>query len=210
MLKKVIIVISLVLLVGCRSAKSEVEQFKEEYESLNDSSNIQIEISLDSKVKFLEKDKIVDALSLGTHVVYLGWPTCPLCRNVIGVLLKEIDKYSGINLYYYNLKEIRDKVEQSIEDEDSQLYDEIVNVIELSDNDLTDFPFFNNGKRKIPAHGIYFVKDGEIIAIHTNTVEGHIDDFEPLSQDEQGVLAEIFDNYLDKLTEKNPLGCSGC
>ena len=54
------------------------------------------------------------------------------------------------------------------------------------------------------------IKDGEIIAIHTNTVEGHIDDFEPLSQDEQGVLAEIFDNYLDKLTEKNPLGCSGC
>ena len=40
MLKKVIIVILLVLLVGCRSAKSEVEQFKEEYESLNDSSNI--------------------------------------------------------------------------------------------------------------------------------------------------------------------------
>ena len=113
-------------------------------------------------------------------------------------------------MYYYNLKEIRDKVEQSIEDEDSQLYDEIVNVIELSDNDLTDFPFFNNGKRKIPAHGIYFVKDGEIIAIHTNTVEGHIDDFEPLSQDEQSILAEIFDNYLDKLTEKNPLGCSGC
>lgn len=210
MLKKVIIVILLVLLVGCRSAKSEVEQFKEEYESLNDSSNIQVEISLDSKVKFLEKDKIVDALSLGTHVVYLGWPTCPVCRNVIGVLLKEIDKYSGINLYYYNLKEIRDKVEQSIEDEDSQLYEKIVNVIELSDNDLAEFSFFTNGKRKLPAHAIYFVKDGEIIAIHTNTVEGHIDDFEPLLESEKATLAEIFDNYLDKLIEKNPIGCAGC
>lgn len=210
MIKKIVVLMLLILLAGCQSSQSESVQFKNEYESLNDSSTIKVEIDSQAKVKYLEKDKIVDCLSLGTHVVYLGWPTCPVCRNVIGVLLKEIDKYSGINLYYYNLKEIRDKVEQSIEDEDSQLYDEIVNVIELSDNDLTDFPFFNNGKRKIPAHGIYFVKDGEIIAIHTNTVEGHIDDFEPLSQDEQGVLAEIFDNYLDKLTEKNPLGCSGC
>ena len=64
-------------------------------------------------------------------------------------------------------------------------------------------------KLEIPV-GAVIVKDGEIIAIHTNTVEGHIDDFEPLSQDEQSILAEIFDNYLDKLTEKNPLGCSGC
>ena len=42
-----------------------------------------------------------------------------------------------------------------------------MNVIELSDNDLTDFPFFNNGKRKIPAHGIYFVKDGERLILLT-------------------------------------------
>lgn len=208
--KKIQIVLLLsLLLFGC-SKKDDGYMFKKEFESLNDSSEIQVEMAKSDKIKYMGKEEIVDALTKGTHVVYLGWPSCPVCRMTIPVLVDTLDSYSGINLYYYSIEQIRDNAQKDIDSEDGKLYQEIVGVISRSDNDISNFPLLDNGEIKLPAHGIYFVKDGEIVAIHIGSVESHIDDYQPLTTLEKEELEGIFKNYLDILTTKSPIGCSGC
>ncbi len=207
-----------IILTGC-SDKEDVSdslKFKQEYESLNGQkdddglSYSMVEISSDCKVKYMTKDKITEVLTNGTHVVYFGWPTCPYCRLAVPILLETIEEYSGISMYYYDIKELRDAYVKDPSSEDGQLYSEISKIISFSECDLSSIDAFEDGTLKLAASIMYFIKDGEIIGYHRGTVESHLNAYEPLEEDQKEELKDIYRSYLDEMIKKSPIGCGDC
>ena len=217
--KIAILLLSLaIILTGC-SKKEDVSdslKFKQEYESLNGQKDDEglsystLEISSDCKVKYMTKDKITEVLTNGTHVVYFGWPTCPYCRLAVPILLETIEEYSGISMYYYDIKELRDAYSSDTNSEDGKLYSEIVKIISFSECDLSTIDTFEDGSLKLSASIMYFIKDGEIIGYHRGTVESHLNAYEPLEETQKEELKEIYRSYLDEMIKKSPIGCGDC
>ena len=217
--KIAILLLSLaIILTGC-SKKEDVSdslKFKQEYESLNGQKDDEglsystVEISSDCKVKYMTKDKITEVLTNGTHVVYFGWPTCPYCRLAVPILLETIEEYSGISMYYYDIKELRDAYSSDTNSEDGKLYSEIVKIISFSECDLSTIDTFEDGSLKLSASIMYFIKDGEIIGYHRGTVESHLNAYEPLEETQKEELKEIYRSYLDEMIKKSPIGCGDC
>ncbi len=217
--KIAILLLSLaIILTGC-SKKEDVSdslKFKQEYESLNGQKDDEglsystVEISSNCKVKYMTKDKITEVLTNGTHVVYFGWPTCPYCRLAVPILLETIEEYSGISMYYYDIKELRDAYSSDTNSEDGKLYSEIVKIISFSECDLSTIDTFEDGSLKLSASIMYFIKDGEIIGYHRGTVESHLNAYEPLEETQKEELKEIYRSYLDEMIKKSPIGCGDC
>ncbi len=217
--KIAILLLSLaIILTGC-SKKEDVSdslKFKQEYESLNGQKDDEglsystLEISSDCKVKYMTKDKITEVLTNGTHVVYFGWPTCPYCRLAVPILLETIEEYSGISMYYYDIKELRDAYSSDPNSEDGKLYSEIVKIISFSECDLSTIDTFEDGSLKLSASIMYFIKDGQIIGYHRGTVESHLNAYEPLEETQKEELKEIYRSYLDEMIKKSPIGCGDC
>lgn len=217
--KIAILLLSLaIILTGC-SKKEDVSdslKFKQEYESLNGQKDDEglsystLEISSDCKVKYMTKDKITEVLTNGTHVVYFGWPTCPYCRLAVPILLETIEEYSGISMYYYDIKELRDAYSSDTNSEDGKLYSEIVKIISFSECDLSTIDTFEDGSLKLSASIMYFIKDGQIIGYHRGTVESHLNAYEPLEETQKEELKEIYRSYLDEMIKKSPIGCGDC
>lgn len=215
--KTIILLLSLVfVLTGCKEEISDSLKFKQEYESLNGQKDEKglsystVEISSDCKVKYMTKDKITEVLTNGTHVVYFGWPTCPYCRLAVPILLETIEEYSGISMYYYDIKELRDAYSSDPSSEDGKLYSEIVKIISYSECDLSAIDTFEDGSLKLSASIMYFVKDGEIIGYHRGTVESHLNAYEPLEETQKEELKKIYRSYLDEMIKKSPIGCGDC
>ncbi len=219
MKKLMVCLLSLLMLFGCTSNKelTDGERFKQEYEAYNgqkdDHGNqyTSIEINADSTIKYATEDNIEELLLRGTHVVYLGWPTCGWCRRAIPVLIDTVNEYSGVNLYVYNIKEARDEYEKGTDSSSAKLYKTIAEAIDLCDLKLDDiFQRYEDGTLKLVSSAVYFVKDGSIVAIHKRTVDSHLDSYEPLTTAQQNELADIYRGYLDEIVKSEPVGCGDC
>ena len=68
-MKKILLLFSLVLLVGCWN-RNDIKKFKEEYESLND-GQIEVNINLDYQVTYLDSDETADFLNNDTLSAFL-------------------------------------------------------------------------------------------------------------------------------------------
>lgn len=213
--KKIIICLLLILLCGCHATKeTDCQKFKSEYEQYNGKKDdngltyVEVNISDNSRIKYAEKDKLYEIMTNGTHVVYLGWPTCPYCRLCVPVLLDTIDEYSGISMYYYNIKEMRESY--IIQDDDSNLYKQISDLVLNSCPEADAFEKYDDGTLKLPASTFYFIKDGNIIGLHRGTVQSHLNVYEELDDQQIEELKNIYRNYLNEMIKKDPIGCSEC
>ena len=75
----------------------------------------------------LSEDEIKDLFDNGTGVLYLGFPTCPWCRNIVSVLNEAGKDYGIAKINYYNIKEIRsnysfDDANKLVKNDGSTLY----------------------------------------------------------------------------------------
>ena len=93
LLCSLLVVISLFIITGC-GKETDAEKFKKEYEKLNGQTigetNYKypsVEISKDNAIKYASYDEVLELLKSGTGVIYLGYETCPWCRNAVPVLL---------------------------------------------------------------------------------------------------------------------------
>lgn len=105
--------------VGLKEPKTDAYKFKKEYEALNgktrekDKQTIRsIKISKNNPMIYSNEDEILEKMEKGeTFAVYFGFTDCPWCRSVLPTLL-EVAKDLDINqIYYVNVKEIRDIIE---------------------------------------------------------------------------------------------------
>ena len=84
-------------------------KFKEEYENLNGKDNgngknyLSIDIKSYNPISYSNYEEIFDILDKGTGVIYLGFPECPWCRNLVPVLVDSALEEKVSPIYYLNI-----------------------------------------------------------------------------------------------------------
>ena len=171
-MKKLLIFLCLCML-GC-SNNNDIAIFKEEYESLN-SENIEVNISLDNEIVYLNTKEVVQFLQEGTGVIYFGIPSDPRSRSVVETLL-EVVKDNDLELKYYN--------PSNFKDEDLDDFAQIIGILSeyLQKND--------DGELMLLTPDVYFVNNGKIVGNRFGSVSDFAD---KALTDEQ--KKELYDSY---------------
>lgn len=215
-MKKILLLFTcLILLVGC-GKESDSEKFKEEYESLNgqttSSGNSYLNVTIDKNnvIKYASIEEIIDIIDNKTGVIYLGYPECPWCRNIVSPLLEAADSTSIDTIYYLNMHDIRDKKSLDsdgnviTEEEGNDKYKDLLNSLDsiLEEYILTDSNGneVKTGEKRIYVPLVVFVKDGEIVGYHANTVESQTDPYTPLTEEEKEELINIYKENIKLIT----------
>lgn len=179
--------------------------FKKEYEILNNRVNSsnnkvypEVNIPKDNVIKYSSYDEIFEILKSGTGVIYLGYPECPWCRNLVPTMLMAAKEVEIDTIYYLNIKEDRDFLilddnkKVITQKEGSKQYYKLVEALSsiLDDYVLTtnEGKEVNTGKKRVYVPIVIFVKDGKIIGKHIDTVESQKDPYVLLSDVEQEEL----------------------
>ena len=220
-MKKVLLVlfilISVITIYGCTKGNSNNEdalKFKKEYEDLNDvemsagNNYPTVNISSDNKVIYASYEELFDILSEGSGVIYLGYPECPWCRNAVPVLL-DASKELNMNIYYMNMHDERDSIKAR---EDGSL--EVVNegtegykkLLERLDSILPDYTLedihgntVSANEKRVYVPLVVFVRDGEIVGYHADTVDSQTNPQILLNEDQKNELMDIYLDLMHKV-----------
>lgn len=200
--------------------KSDAVKFKEEYEALNGKINESnqmnypiVELSEENPFVYKTDDEIVPILKEGTGIIYFGFSTCPWCRSAIPLLLKAAESTNLGQIYYVDIKEIRDVLtlddfnEIVVKEEGSHGYKEI---LKLMDSVLE--PYYLKGKdgetidtkeKRLYAPTVVSVKDGKIQDIHVDTVKSQKNGYQKLTNSEQEELFGIYQKMMLNLLDSS-------
>lgn len=185
-------------------------KFKKEYEDLNgkkaygDYKYKELNISEDNPIMYSNYKEIINIISSKTGVIYFGFPDCPWCRNAVEVLLDSA-KFNGVEeIYYLNIKDIRDsyKVIDGVLTKTTEAGEGYYELLETLDSILEDYVVdgVNTGVKRLYAPTVVFVKNGEIVGSHVSTVE--LEDgqtaFDNLTKDQKQELEDIYNYYMEQ------------
>lgn len=214
-MKKIVILLIFLLLTGCgcnKNIETDAKKFKNEYEYLNAKINpnnnkeyMKMSIDEENPMVYATYDEIKELIKKGTAVIYFGFPECPWCRNTVPVLIDAAKEMGIEKIYYYNAVSIRDKKSLDdngnivVEDEGTKEYKELV---ELLYNYLPVYNGLNDDSiKRLYLPTVLFVKDGEIMGLHTSTVESQEDPYVELTKEQYNELKNIFSDYINKTFE---------
>lgn len=176
----------LLVIIGCDKIEvTKVEddvstdsiRFKDEYS----------EVSKDNIYEYATYDNVIDTIEEGTGIIYLGFPTCTLCKEIVPVLDKVAQDKEVKRILYYNFKDIRDN--------DTKEYQELASL--LSDYINED----DEGNKRITAPTVIFVNKGNIVGFYIGTINQ--DSEEIITDEQKDNLKNNFSSLIDKmLTEE--------
>ena len=215
-----IVFISLFGLSACNKKVEEVNvsNFKNEYESLNGKTNesgkIYPEISLEND-EIIRYATIKDLENIfenkKTGAIYFGFPECPWCRNAVPVLLDSAKEAGLGKIYYMNVLNMRDKKvlnengEVVTENKGTSDYFKILNWLDsiLPDYKITDKNNneISTNEKRLYVPIVVFVKDGEIVGYHSDTVESQNDPYELLTTKQKRELKNIYTELIHKMLD---------
>lgn len=151
--------------------------FKEEYEIINGKyytdANIlasTVEIEKDNPFIYISENEIIEKLTNGTQIIYFGEAECGFSRRVVPVLAKFAEKNKISTIYYYNVKNFNSK------------YNEVIEKMDV---------------KEIITPTVVFVKDGNIIAIHSKLLDNYLDHTIELTDKQNEELLQIYQGYYD-------------
>ena len=156
------IIVSLLLLTACTDKNSDAYKFKQEYESLNGTTNSygkqirEIAIEEENPVIYKIADEIVEMIKNNeTFVVYFGFASCPWCRSVLPTLLSVSEDLGLKTLYYVDVTGIRDTLELNEKKElvtKTKGTDAYYKLLELLDNVLDNYSMKDDSGKDIDTH----------------------------------------------------------
>lgn len=180
--KGIIIGITILAIVGAiliyefvpREENVSNKKFNEEY-TLVDKDNVYVYKSIND---------IINVLSKGTGIVYLGFPECPWCQRYVVYLNNLAKEYNIEEIYYYNIKDARSN--------NTKEYQKIVELL----NDL--LPYDDNGNKKVFVPTVVFVKNGKVIALddETSTISDGTTPDEYWNQERINLFNSKMDSYF--------------
>lgn len=190
----------------------DAAKFIEEYEIVNENEGaIKLEIAKDNPIKYADYDKLLEIINNGTGIIYLGFPTCPWCRNAIPVLFDAAKQNNVETIYYMNILEERDSYvvadgelvfatdEDGNEKNGTEGYFDLLKAL---DEHLTDYVVkfegkeYETGEKRIYAPSVIFVRDGKVLGVHVSTVDSHEDPRKPLTDEQYEELYGIYEDYI--------------
>ena len=217
-IKLFVIIIGVLLISACGTKESktnDAKKFKEEYESLNGGVSssgkdyLEVEIDEDNKVKYSSIKDIIKVLESGTGVIYLGYPECPWCRNVVPVLMRASNNTGIENVYYLNMHDVRDKMEVDSNgnvvtvEEGKEGYKDLLEKLDSILSEYTvkddDGKEYDTGEKRIFVPTVIFVKNGKILDYHMDTVESPTDPYVGLNEDQEMELYDIYVKGIHKI-----------
>ena len=192
MKKKIIIFSILVILcivgVGMRVILcNDNLRFKLSYEYVNfleysNGKKIKISIPTNNHVKYLSNQELVTFLKEGTGILYLGYNTCPWCRNALPVLLDVILEQKE-SLYYVDSHKLEEKI----------LKEEL--IPSLSQYLKED----EKGNKVLAVPDIYFIKEGQVVGHHVGTVDSYHNPYSGMNQSQKEELRRIYMDLYEEL-----------
>ncbi len=183
-------------------------KFKEEYEGLNGKKNSadkeypEISISENNIIKYSSYEEIFDVIdNKKSAVIYLGFETCPWCRNAIPKLLQAASVTTLDSILYLNIKDDRNELELNdgkivTKKEGNPNY---IKLVEKLSAKLSTYKGLNDESiKRIYAPSVVFIKNGEILNIHVSTVDSQTDPYTPLDSNQSKELYDIYkENILN-------------
>lgn len=172
----------LLILTGCSTVsvtkvkddtKTDAIRFSSEYST----------VKKDNVYKYSTYSNVMDTLKNKTGIIYLGFPSCALCKEITPIL-NEVAKEKDIKeVLYYNFKDMRDN--------NTTEYQELAD--KLSDYIKTD----DEGNKRIQAPTVIFVNKGNIVAVYIDTI--NFDSEEIMTDEEKNTLKQNFESLVDKM-----------
>lgn len=160
------------------------ETFKTEYESFNNKTNSSgkeyrsLNIDINNPIIYASAKDILDKIdNKETFVVYFGFPDCPWCRSVIETLLKVASDKGLEEIYYVDVKNIRDTIKLNEDgsftktskgtSDYEKLLEKLYSV--LDDYTLVDSTgnAVSTKEKRIYAPNVVAIKNGEAIEMKT-------------------------------------------
>lgn len=172
----------LLILTGCKSVeitkveddiKTDSIRFKSEYKT----------VSKDNLYEYSTYTNIIDVINKKSGIIYLGFPSCTLCKEIVPILNDSAKEKNIDSILYYNFKEIRDNNTYEYQ----KLTDILSDYIKLDDE----------GKKRITAPTILFVNKGRIVGVYIGTINS--DSEEILTSEEKINLKNNFMSLIDKM-----------
>lgn len=204
-------IIAIVSYINLINIDTDALKFKKEYESVNDDSKIELNISKNNPIEYADYDQLLEVINNGTGIIYLGFPKCPWCRNALPVLLDAAKANIVDVIYYMNILNERDSY---IVEDDELVYATDKNgkekkgtkgyfkLLDALDEFLTDYTIlfedeeYEVGEKRIYAPSVIFVRDGKVLGVHVSTVESQENPREALTKKQYKELYEIYEDYI--------------
>ena len=179
--------------------ETDAKRFKKEYESLNnkkveETKNKYRKVKIRSNNSFLYKDasEIIEMINnKESFIVYFGFSECPWCRSVIEELDKASKDLNYKEIYYVDIKNIRDKYELDSKNklvlkengtsdykELIQLLDEVLDKYVITTKDGKEI---NVGEKRIYAPNIISVSNGRAKKLETGISDKQKDAYQELT-----------------------------
>lgn len=210
-----LIAMTLSFMTGC-GKESDAVKFKKEYESYNgktiENSKYkypEVEISSKNKVKYADADKMLEVLDKGTGILYFGYPTCPWCRNAVPVLIEAANELGIEDIYYMNVKDERDEMkvreDGTLETtkEGTKGYYQLLKRMDaiLDEYTLEDINgnSVSTNEKRIFVPLVVFVREGEIVGYHLDTVPSQENPFKLLDENQKNELMDIYVDLIHKV-----------
>ena len=190
--------------------ETDALRFKKEYEEMNgqEISGFQypnLEIDENNPIKYSNAEEIEKLLKDGSGVVYLGYPKCPWCRTAVPVLLHAALDAGIETIYYIDMSEERDSyvVEDGKITLEKEGTEEYYKLLELFDEYLDDYVVkdddgnnYDTGEKRIYVPVVFFIKEGEVVGFHLDTVESQKNPFQALNEEQYEELYGIYSDYI--------------
>lgn len=164
----------------------DTRKFKEEYEKVNSNDGaVKITIPNNAPVKYLSSDELFTKIeNKENFVVYIGFPTCPWCRNIVNVLFDTAND-NGATIYYINARELKSSSLENYNKIYELLYDYL-------DTDQT-------GNKVLYVPDVYFFKDGSIVGHHLGSVASQTNPKILLNSTQKKELKGIYQDLFNKI-----------
>lgn len=169
------------------SNKEDAIKFKEEYEAVNANAGaVQMTISENNPIVYIESYEELNKkiLNKDNFVLYLGFPTCPWCRNIIPVLFEVATENKVKEVYYINVRELKNSSEDY-----KNLFEVISDYLEEDEE----------GEKVLYVPEVFFFQDGKIIGHHLGSVDSQTNPNNPLTETQKNELKRIYQGYFDKI-----------
>ena len=221
-MKKYLIVLVLFIMLlgvtGCKNNKYALE-FKEEYESLNGTTNKSgkehrtISISKNNPFHKVEQKDIVKMIEdKETFYLYVGDPLCPWCRSVLEKSIEVAKENKVKEIYYIDIWDddgneiLRDKYESK----DGTLVktvngtEEYKKLLEYFDSVLSNYTVSDNdgnkietGEKRIYAPNFFYIENGKVIKLVEGISDKQKDSREELTKEILEKKKKIFEEFFN-------------